>query len=146
MPLISRRLLHVVTVPDLAILLTPTYGEAMSVDDEEAHDRLTRALQRSRVADDLYGGLSEALEAIQGVRTTEDALMDRLSKGIQRRRSKVKAAPGTPGLAAVLVRINLEIGLAPEPMRATLDSEKGRAALAAGLRELGAHLVKELLK
>jgi hypothetical protein len=46
----------------------------------------------------------------------------------------------------VLVRINLEIGLAPEQMRATLDTDKGRAVLAAGLRELGGHLVKELLK
>jgi hypothetical protein len=146
MPLFSRRLLHVLTLPDLAVILTPTYAEAMSVDDEEGHERLTRALARTRVADDLYEGISEALEGIQGARTSEDALMDKLSKGVQKRRSKVKAAPGTPGLAAVLVRINLEIGLAPEQMRATLDTEKGRAALANGLRELGAHLVKELLK
>lgn len=146
MALFSRRLPHVVTIPDLAILLTPTYAEAMSVEDEEAHERLVRALSRTRVADDLYAGLSEALEAVQGERTPEDALMDKLSKGIQKRRSRVKAAPGTPGLAAVLVRINLEIGLAPEQMRATLDTDKGRAVLAAGLRDLGAHLVKELLK
>lgn len=146
MALFSRRLPHVVTIPDLAVLLTPTYAEAMSVEDEEAHERLVRALSRTRVADDLYAGLSEALEAVQGERTPEDALMDKLSKGIQKRRSRVKAAPGTPGLAAVLVRINLEIGLAPEQMRATLDTDKGRAVLAAGLRDLGAHLVKELLK
>ncbi len=134
------------TVPDLAILLTPTYAAAMSVEDDEAHDRLTRALERSRVADDLYGALSEALEATKGERTTEDALIDKLSKGIQRRRARVKAAPSTAGLAAVLVRINVELGLAPEPMRATLETERGRAMLATGLRELGAHLVKELLK
>jgi len=146
MPLFSRRLLHVLTLPDLAVILTPTYAEAMSVDDEEAHERLVRALSRTRVADDLYEGISEALEGIQGARTSEDALMDKLSKGVQKRRGKVKAAPGTPGLAAVLVRINLEIGMAPEQMRATLDTEKGRAVLAAGLRDLGAHVVRELLK
>lgn len=146
MTLFSRRLPHVLTLPDLAVLLTPTYGEAMSVEDDEAHERLARALTRTRVADDLYEAVSAALEGHQGQRTSDDALMDKLSKGIQKRRSKVKAAPGTPGLAAVLVRINLEIGVAPEQMRATLDTEKGRAVLAAGLRELGVHLVKELLK
>lgn len=72
--------------------------------------------------------------------------MDRLSKGVQKRRARVKAAPATPALSAVLVRINLEIGLAPEPMRAQLATEKGRALLEDGLRALGAHLVKELLK
>ena len=146
MPLFSRRLPHVVTLPDLAVLLTPSYAEAMSVEDEEAHERLVRALARTRVADDLYEGISAALEAVQGARTNEDALMDKLSKGVQKRRSRVKSAPATPGLSAVLVRINLEIGLAPEQMRATLDTDKGRAVLATGLRELGAHLVKDLLK
>jgi hypothetical protein len=146
MVLFSRRLPHVVTLPDLAILLTPTYGGAMSVEDDEAHERLVRVLARPQIAADLYDAISAALEALQGPRTSEDALMDRLSKGVQKRRAKVKAAPGTPGLAAVLVRLNLEIGVAPEPMRATLETDRGRAVLAAGLRELGAHLVKELLK
>ncbi|HSM91555.1 MAG TPA: hypothetical protein VLT47_01645 [Anaeromyxobacteraceae bacterium] len=146
MALISRRLLHVLTIPDLAVILTPTYAEAMSVDDEEAHERLARALARTRVADDVYLGISEALEQVQGARTSEDALMDKLSKGVQKRRGRVKGAPATPGLSAVLVRMNLEIGMAPEQMRATLDSEKGREVLARGLRDLGAHLVKELLK
>jgi hypothetical protein len=31
-------------------------------------------------------------------------------------------------------------------MRATLDTDKGRAVLAEGLRALGNHLVKDLLK
>jgi hypothetical protein len=46
----------------------------------------------------------------------------------------------------VLVRINIELGLAPEPMRETLRSAKGEALLDEGLRALGAHLVNELLK
>ena len=124
-------------------------GEVAAVKEPDVplgHDRLVRALARTRVADDLYLALSEALEAVQGARTSEDALMDKLSKGVAKRRARVKGAPSTPGLAAVMVRINLEIGLAPEQMRATLETEKGRAVLAAGLRALGDHLVKELLK
>jgi hypothetical protein len=50
----------------------------------------------------------------------------------------------TPALSAVLVRVNLELGLAPEPMRGTLATAQGRALLDAGLRALGAHLVRQL--
>jgi hypothetical protein len=146
MALISRRLPHVLTLSDLATILTPTYGEALGVEDDEARERLVRALARAGIADEAYQCLSDALERVQGARTSEDAVMDKLSKGVQKRRGRVKAAPATAALSAVLVRINLEIGLAPEQMRATLDTEKGKAALATGYRELGAHLVKELLK
>jgi hypothetical protein len=146
MALFSRRLPHVVTRGDLAVLVAPTYAAALSVDEEEALERLRRALERPEVAGDLYRGLSAALADAKGPRTSEDALVDRLSAGVQSRRARVRPAPSTPALSAVLVRLNLEIGLAPEPMRATLAVGKGRALLEEGLRQLGAHLVKELLK
>jgi hypothetical protein len=144
--LFSRRLPHVVTRSDLVALLAPTYAAARSVDDDEARERLEQALSRPGVTDDLYRGLSDALADAKGPRTTEDALMDRLSAGVQARRSRAKPLEATPAVSAVLVRLDLEIGLAPEPMRATLASDRGRAILDQGLRALGAHLVKDLLK
>jgi hypothetical protein len=144
--LYSRRLPHVLTRADLATALAPTYASSLDVDEEEAHERLTRALERSSVADELYEGISAALSDVKGPRTSEDAVMDKLSKGVQARRGRVKAAPATPGLSAVLVRINLELGLAPDQMRAMLATEKGQALLDDGLRALGAHLAKELLR
>jgi hypothetical protein len=144
--LFSRRLPHVVTRSDLVALLAPTYAAARSVDEDEARERLEQALSRPGVTDDLYRGLSDALADAKGPRTTEDALMDRLSAGVQARRSRAKALEATPAVSAVLVRLDLEIGLAPEPMRATLASDRGRAILDQGLRALGAHLVKDLLK
>ena len=146
MPLFSRRLPAVVTRADLARLVTPTYAASMAVDEEEAHERLVQALERSGLADDLYAGLSTALEAIQGARTDEEALMDKLSRGVAKRGGRVKPAPDHPAISAVMVRINLEIGLADEPMRATLDTPKGRAVLSQGLDALGAHLVRSLVK
>lgn len=146
MTLYSRRLPHVLTRADLATALAPTYAASLDVDEEEAHERLTRALERPGVVDDLYAGLSAALADLTGPRTSEDAVMDKLSKGVQARRGRVKAAPTSPGLSAVLVRLNLELGLAPDPMRAMLATEKGKAILDAGLRALGAHLAKELLR
>lgn len=146
MVIFSRRLPHVLTRADLAMLVAPTYAKALSVDEEEALERMTRALERPGVADDLYRGISEALWQTKGPRTSEDDLMDRLSRGVRARRARAKAAPSTPALSAVMVRVNLELGLAPEQMRATLESEKGRALLEQGLREIGAHLVKDLLR
>ena len=146
MTLYSRRLPHVVTRADLARILLETYVDAMNVEDEEAHDRLTRALEKPELLEAFYRGLSVALEATQGARTSEDQLMDKLGKGVQKRRSRVKAAPSHPSIAAVLVRINLELGLAPEQMRGTLESEKGRAILEDGLSRLGRHVANELLK
>jgi hypothetical protein len=146
MPLDSRRLPAIVTRADLAWLLTPTYAAAMSVDDDEAHERLERALAHQALADDLLWGLSEALEARRGARTSVDALLDKLSAGLHARRGKVTAAAGDPAVSAVLVRLNLEVGLASETLRATLETPRGRALLDTGLRKLGDHLVRELVK
>lgn len=144
--LYSRRLPHVLTRADLTRILLDTYVDAMAVDDDEALDRLSRALERPELLDALYRGISTALEGVQGARTSEDQLMDKLAKGVQKRRGRVKVAPSHPSVSAVLVRINLELGLAPEQMRATLQTEKGRAILEDGLTRLGKHVVTELLR
>lgn len=144
--LFSKRLPHVLTRADLGVLLAPTYAARRGVDEEEAVERVSRALGAPGALDELYRGISAALAAAQGPRTTEDALVDRLSKGVAARRGKVKAAPDTPGIAAVLVRLDIEVGLVPDGMRATLQTPRGRAILDEGLRALGAHLLKELLR
>jgi hypothetical protein len=146
MPYFSRRLPHVLTRGDLVALLTPTYAKARDVDEEEASERLGRALAVPAALEDVYRGISAALLDAKGPRTTEDALMDRLSAGVVARRARARAAEATPAISAVLVRLDVEIGLVAEPMRATLATPRGRAFLDEGLRALGAHLVKELLR
>ena len=146
MTLFSRRLPHVLTRKDLVLLLAPTYAAARGVDEDEAMARLERALAVPAALDDVYRGVSAALREKQGPRTTEDALVDKLSAAVVARRAKARAATATPAISAALVRLDLEIGLAPEPMRATLASERGKAFLEEGLRALGAHVVKELLR
>ena len=142
----SRRLPHVVTRKDLALLLAPTYAASAEVDFEEAHERMERAVGSPRVLDQLYAGLSAALEGRKGPRTSEDELVDTLSAGVQKRRSRVKPAPPGPGISAVMVLLNLELGYAPEMMRGALENPKGKALLDEGLRALGTHLLKELIK
>ncbi|MGZ6125186.1 MAG: hypothetical protein ACXWLR_09515 [Myxococcales bacterium] len=142
----SRRLPHVVTRKDLALRLAPTYAAAATVDFDEAHERMERALGSQRIADQIYAGLSTALAARKGRRTTEDALIDDLSAGLLARRSRVKAAALTPAVSAVMVMLNLEIGYAPEMMRGALENPKGKALLDQGLHALGTHLLDELIK
>jgi hypothetical protein len=131
---------------ELARMLAPTLAKATQVDDEVAEERLLRALANQRVLDDVYDGLSVALAEAKGPRTKEDELVDKLSAGVQARGRRVRAAELTPAISAVLVLLNLEAGEAPEMMRETLQSEKGRALLQQGLRSLGTHLVKELIR
>lgn len=142
----SRRLPHVLARGDLVALLAPTYARARDVDEEEASERLSRALAVPAALEDLYRGISAALADAKGPRTREDALVDRLSAGVVARRGRARPAPASPAVSAALVRLDLEIGLAAEPMRDVLAGPKGRVLLEAGLRELGAHLVRELLR
>jgi len=142
----SPRLTHVLTRQDLALLLAPTYAASDSVDFDEAHERMQRAVSSPRIADVLYDGLSAALEERKSPRTTVDELIDNLSAGVQKRRSRIKPARLTPAISAVMVLLNLELGHAPEMMRGALDNPKGKALLQEGLRELGAHFVSGLIK
>lgn len=131
---------------DLARMLAATYAKASQVDPELAEERLARALTNQRVLDEVYAGLSAALAEAKGPRTSEDELIDKLSTGVQARRGRVRAVELTPAVSAVLVLLNLEIGEAPEMMRGALQGEKGRALLQEGLRSIGRHLLKELIR
>lgn len=143
---IPRRLPAILTRAELAWLVTPTYAEAMSVDDEEAHERLTRALAQPALVDDLLWGVAEALADARGPRTSEDAQLDKLSQALQTRRGRVGSAGGGNAVSAAMVRINLELGLASETLRATLEAGPGADLLDQGLRKLGARIAGDLLK
>ena len=146
MALFSKRLPHVLTRKDLALVLASTYAASANVEFDEAHERMERAVGNPAIADQLYAGISAALFDRKGARTSEDALIDSLSEGVLKRRSKVRAAEISPSISAAMVMLNLEFGYAPEMMRGALTTDKGRALLEAGLRSLGTHLLRELIK
>jgi len=143
---LPRRLPHVLTKKDLVALLAPTYAAARNVEEEEAEDRLEQALAVPAALEDVYRGIAAALRDARGPRTGEDALLDQLSAGLAAPRGRARTAEVTSGVAAALVRLDLEIGLAAEAMRATLATPRARALLDEGLQALGAHIVKELLR
>jgi hypothetical protein len=140
----ARRIPHVFPRAELAWLLAPTYADGLAVDEEIAVERLGRALADPATLARIHAAIAEVLEEARGPRTDPDAQVDRISKRLQTRRSRVKPAASTPAVSAVMIWLNLAIGMAPESMRDTLASGKGAAMLAAGLREVAASLVKDL--
>src|SRR5262252_4151997 len=104
----SRRLTHVLPPRDLALIIAPTYAASAGVDFDEARERLERALKSPRVSEALYEGISAALQDRQWKRTTADELIDNLSAGLQKRRSRVKPAQPGPAISAAMVLINVE--------------------------------------
>ncbi len=145
-PPIPKRLRHIVQRSHLASMLSSTYAAAQNVDEEEAHERLTRAVEDPELQEALYGALAAGLAVQKGAADGDDAVLDRLSKALGKRASRMKPAPATPGLSAVMVKVNLLVELAPISMRAALETDKGRAIVEDGLRELGRHLVNQLLR
>jgi hypothetical protein len=142
-----RRLSHVLTRADLVELLASTYATASGVDEELARERLQQAFSSAdSLLEDLYDAIGETLSAERGPRQTEDEQLDRMGKNIPKRLRRPRPAAESPALSALLVQIDLAAGLAPERMRAMLESDKGRALLAQGLRQLATHLVAELLR
>lgn len=141
----SPRLPHMLTRSDLAYLLSPTYAREGNVSEELAQERLGQAFERSGIPGKIYEAVSIALESVRGSRT-EDELMDVLSKAVPKRWGHIVAAPATPALSAVTVLIHIELGLAPEDLRATLESDKGSVLLDRGFRALGENLVEQLIR
>ncbi len=143
---IAHRLPHILPRNELAALLGLTYARAVNVDEEVAVERLERALDDTALKEALYAGIEAALREAQGKRTTEDALMDKLSQGLEARRARIRPVAPGPEVGAAVVAISLAAGEGTESMRAPLESERGRALVAAGMKALGSHLVRELLK
>jgi hypothetical protein len=136
----------VLTRADWAHLLAKTYAAAQSIDEDVALERLERAVQGEALLKLLYTGLGAALAKAKGPRTTEDAVIDKLSVGVETRRSRVRVLRSSPAVSAALVRIDLEIGHAPEMMREALANPKGAALLEAGFEQIGSFLLQELIK
>jgi alkanesulfonate monooxygenase SsuD/methylene tetrahydromethanopterin reductase-like flavin-dependent oxidoreductase (luciferase family) len=141
---IDRRIPHVFPRAELAWLLAPTYAGALAVDEDIAVERLGRALESPEVLAGIHAAIGEALEEARGPRTDPDAQLDRISRRLQVRRSRVRPAEATPAVSAAMIWMNLAIGMAPESMRDTLASAKGAAMLSAGLRAVATGLLKDL--
>jgi hypothetical protein len=141
------RLSHLATRSVLVARLVPTYAQAHRIDEEEAEQRLSRALS-GRMWEDLLAATWEAMKA-KVKRLNEERLLEKVATTLQERplrRGRAVDVEGKPTWSAFLMLLDLEVGTASDSARRALETEQGRRMLAAGLAEAGAFLAAELTR
>ena len=134
------RLSHLATRAVVVAKLAPTYGEAHSLDDEEAVVRLDRALT-SALLDELLGA---CWTAMLSQKLDEEALLKKVATSLKNRPQRPgKLATLTPGWSAFLVMADVHAGTASDAAQRLLETDEGKKRAAAGLAEVGAFLASE---
>jgi hypothetical protein len=126
--------------------LVPTYARAHQIDEEEASQRLTRALS-VRLWEDLLSATWEAMKA-KVKRLDEQRLLEKVATTLEERplRRGKAVVELNPAWSAFLMLLDLEVGTASDAARRVMETEQGRKMLAAGLAEAGKFLAAELTK
>ena len=140
------RLGHLATRPVVVAKLVTTYANAHQIDEEEASQRLSRALA-GPLWEDL---LAAAWEAMKGKvkRLDEEGLLEKVATTLKDRPLRPGKAVGEPNAAwsAFMMVLDLEIGTAGDAARRVMETEQGRKMVAAGLLEAGKFLGGELTR
>lgn len=126
--------------------LVPTYAQAHQIDEEEAGQRLTRALAGT-IWEDLLAATWEAMKG-RVKRLDEEKLLEKVATTLGERPLRYgKAVLETnPSWSAFMMLLDMEIGTAGDAARRVMESAQGRKMMAAGLAEAGAFLATELTR
>ena len=139
------RLGHLATRPVVVNRLVPTYAKAHEIDEQEASQRLTRALSGS-LWEDLLAATWEAMKS-RVKRLDEEKLLEKVATTLGERPLRYgKAVETNPTWSAFMMLINLEIGTAGDAARKVMETEQGRKMVSAGLAEAGGFLATELTR
>lgn len=139
------RLGHLATRPVVVNRLVPTYAKAHNIDEQEASDRLSRALA-GQLWEDLLAATWEAMKG-RVKRLDEQRLLDKVFNTLEDRPLRYGRAVDTnPAWSAFMMMLDLEIGTAGDAARRVMESEQGRKMMTAGLAEAGMFLATELTK
>lgn len=139
------RLSHLATKPVVIAKLLPTYAAAHSLDDDEARDRLERALSPGLMQQLLESTWTALLAGTK--RLDEAALLEKVAGSLADRPLRPgRVATTNPTWSAFLIVCDLEAGTASDNARKALETDQGRKMIAAGLAEAGKHLAAELTR
>lgn len=139
------RLGHLATRPVVVNRLVPTYARAHQIDEQEAAQRLSRALA-GPIWEDLLAAAWEAMKS-RVKRLDEQQLLEKVATTLEERPLRYgKAVDTTPAWSAFMMLLDLEIGTAGDAARRVMESEQGRKMVGQGLAEAGAFLATELTK
>jgi hypothetical protein len=125
--------------------LVPTYAKAHQIDEQEAGQRLERAIA-GRIWEDLLAATWEAMKS-RVKRLDEQKLLEKVFTTLGDRPLRYgRVVEPTPAWSAFMMLLDLEIGTAGDAARKVMESEQGRKMVAAGLAEAGMFLAIELTK
>ena len=139
------RLGHLATRKVVVAKLWPTYGEVHGIDEEEARERLERALA-GRFWEEL---LEATWTALQGKKKRLDdaGLLEKVAKTLQERPYRPgRTIKPTPAVSAFLLLLDVEAGTASDSVRRVLETPEGKQRSADGLAEAGRFLADELTR
>jgi hypothetical protein len=140
------RLAHLATSKVVAAKLVPAFAKAHLIDEEEALERLERALPGSLLEQLLEATWRAMADSTK--RFDETRLLEKIFATLKDRPYR----PGRPvlavsaDLAAFYVLVDISAGTASDSARRLLETDAGRARGQAGLAEAGRYLAKELTR
>jgi len=139
------RLSHLATRAVLGAKLRRAFADANALSDEEALDRLEKALSSSLLAE-LLSAVWAAMKELKP-RLSEAQLLDRVAQTLADRplRPGRKVAIG-PTWSAFFLLSDIRANIASEAARRVMETEQGSKMAAAGLSEAGRYLAAELLR
>jgi hypothetical protein len=139
------RLGHLVTRAVMAARFRPTFASSHEIDEDEAQERLERALA-GRLWELLLESTWEALNDKKR-KVDPDEVLERIAKTLKDRPLKPgRVATLNPAFSAFLVVIDLEAGTAGDAARKVLESAQGEVMKQQGIAHAGRFLANELVK
>lgn len=139
------RLGHLATRPVMVNRLVPTYAKAHQIDEQEAAQRLERAIS-GRIWEDLLAATWDAMKG-RVKRLDEQKLLEKVFNTLEDRPLRYgRVVETNPAWSAFMMLLDLEIGTAGDAARKVMESEQGRKMISAGLAEAGMFLAIELTK
>ncbi|KFE71880.1 hypothetical protein DB31_0141 [Hyalangium minutum] len=125
--------------------LVPTYAKAHQIDEQEAAQRLERAIA-GRLWEDLLAATWEAMQS-RVKRLDEQKLLEKVFNTLEDRPLRYgRVVEPNAAWSAFMMLLDLEIGTAGDAARKVMESEQGRKMISAGLAEAGMFLAIELTK
>jgi len=138
------RFAHLCTVRVVAGRLRPVYAATHDVDDQEAQERLERALSgalRDRLLDAGWAALRARSRGPDG------ELLDKVAEALARRPLRPGRMPEVnPPWGAFLLLVDLEAGTAGPAARRAFESPHGMRMAEQGIEEAGRFLAAELAR
>ena len=144
----SPRFLSLVTRTALPEMLAPTYAKLKNLDPNEAYSRLEVGLGRMPLLDSIQQAIWRGLDE-ERAGLDEAQMVAHLEKRLEKKK-RLRAASWRAADEGVWVAVSIALdegaGVASGEARDLLASPGGQELLQKGLRKLGVHIAKELLR